>query len=58
MYTIPIHTNRDSFFFQSDLTDEQKDAIIKWQKEMTPKEMEMLYQIIEDVESDRNYDDQ
>ena len=49
------YSNNHSFYFDSDLTDEEKNDIIEWCRSMTPKQEKMLNQIIEDVLYEHDY---
>ena len=43
------HTTRQSFHWQSDLSDERRDELIVWVKSLNDKEAAMLTDLLTDV---------
>lgn len=46
------HTHRSSFCWRSELSDEKKDAIIKWVKSLSDEDAEKLEYLLDDVRLD------
>lgn len=50
-----MYNSKSSFYWQSDLTDERKEAIIKWVKSLGKEEKEYLDNIISDTWEEAKY---
>lgn len=44
-----------SFFFDSDLTDERKQAIVKWLNSLTPDQQKMVEELREDAQDEAEF---
>jgi len=50
------YTGRDSFFWNSNLSDERKDQILAWVRALRDEEVDCLNDLLKDVQDDENFD--
>jgi len=50
------HTSRDSFFWNSSLSDERKDQIIEWLASLDENSQSIVVDLLNDVRDDAIFD--